>query len=715
MNYMIFIALLGSIGIIGAFLFSHQSKWHIGRILVPLLAMLLCAAGFIEYFASSDDNLVQKVLWVRCAVVLHYSIALLLLEIVVSFLGKEGIGSPLKIGNRPLRLRYLWRPLFIIALEIVVFAPWFDFVNDTGNIVVQLNQVGELLFGILFCYYLVILYSTEKLFRNTTPLQKRIFSLFLASIGIIALGSMVLLVRILFFKIIAFQIVQIHAVLSSIFFCGMLLGLARYRLWQEQVIVDRGVVYTSVTIVFFGVFLVLLGILAFLIQILGVRFNDFESFVVLFSVLFAGMTAIFSSRMRKEITRFTRTYIYKSKYDYRDQLLRLHQVHQTTGNLADIVLSFINNIRYAIIVENAHVFIRSANNNSFVRLDDPLFPVKEHYSLRPNSPLVRMFEDGAVSAIGIADANPDIVSRALDAERPLIDKLAISHLFSVRYDNNLMGVLGIKSGKRSFDSEDLMLITIFCESIGAAIFRDRIERDRIEQKQFESFSHMASFIVHDIKNQVATLSLVTKNAREHITNPEFHPVLLRCLESSSDNLRSLVEKLQSPPNKELLAKAECACNEIVDSIIETSRASLPAGIELTFTRADIPTVTVDPTALSYVLKNLLINAIEALGGSGRITCSTALLSDMVMDDTCGDSLSPGDREKYRTIISVEDNGPGMSRSFREQRLFKPFNTTKDKGIGIGLYQCKTLIETMGGRLLCFSEEGKGTRFCILLS
>jgi signal transduction histidine kinase len=88
---------------------------------------------------------------------------------------------------------------------------------------------------------------------------------------------------------------------------------------------------------------------------------------------------------------------------------------------------------------------------------------------------------------------------------------------------------------------------------------------------------------------------------------------------------------------------------------------------------------------------------------------------MVMDDTCGDSLSPGDREKYRIIISVEDNGPGMSRSFREQRLFKPFNTTKDKGIGIGLYQCKTLIETMGGRLLCFSEEGKGTRFCILLS
>jgi signal transduction histidine kinase len=56
----------------------------------------------------------------------------------------------------------------------------------------------------------------------------------------------------------------------------------------------------------------------------------------------------------------------------------------------------------------------------------------------------------------------------------------------------------------------------------------------------------------------------------------------------------------------------------------------------------------------------------------------------------------------------------MSEEFIDQRLFKPFSTTKDKGIGIGLYQCKILVEKMGGTLLCVSRPGQGTMFCILL-
>jgi hypothetical protein len=255
---------------------------------------------------------------------------------------------------------------------------------------------------------------------------------------------------------------------------------------------------------------------------------------------------------------------------------------------------------------------------------------------------------------------------------------------------------------------------MFCESVGTAIFRDRIQRERIEQKQFESFSHMASFIVHDIKNQVATLSLVTKNARNNIQNPEFQPVLLRSLENSSTNLNILIEKLQSPPKKELLLKNLIDCNKCVQSTVDQTKGALPSGISIKIQLSALPLVSADATALSYVLKNLVINAIEALGSSGEIICSTGSLVAIVHDDTYNFNLTMVDRENRTVFITVEDNGPGMSRQFLEERLFKPFKTTKDKGIGIGLYQCKTLIETMGGKLLCWSEIGKGTRFCILL-
>ncbi len=65
-------------------------------------------------------------------------------------------------------------------------------------------------------------------------------------------------------------------------------------------------------------------------------------------------------------------------------------------------------------------------------------------------------------------------------------------------------------------------------------------------------------------------------------------------------------------------------------------------------------------------------------------------------------------------ISVRDNGCGMSREFIEKSLFRPFQTTKKQGMGIGLYHCKTIVEAHGGRIEVESEEGRGTTFRVLL-
>jgi putative PEP-CTERM system histidine kinase len=715
MTYLIFIGILGAVGIIGAFILAFQARWPHGRVLLPLLSILLCSAGYAEYFASFDVDLVTKTLWTRCAVVLHFFIAVWLLELTVSLLGKERLNSPFKIGSRPVLLRYFWRPVALIAVEIAILAPWFSFARNETDVLVLLNRIGEALFAALFCFHLLTLYVIEKIFRNTSTMQKRIFALYLASAGCIALGSMVLLVRILFFKIVSFEIIQIHAALCAIFFPGMLIALTRYQLWQERIVIGRGMVYTSITVLFFGLFLVSLGVIASAVRLLGIHFDKFEAFVMLFTFLFLGILTFFSPHMRTAITAFSRKYIYKSKYDYRDQLLRLHAAHETSGNVLQTIRAFIDNLRYTIIVKNAVVFLRSSNENSFYRMEDPSSPTRgEPVTLRANSLLVRLFDNNTVTAISVDHPGVDDVTTALELERQLIDKLSISHLFAIKHEELLVGILGITAGKRLFDSEDLMLITMFCESIGTAIFRDRIQRERIEQKQFESFSHMASFIVHDIKNQVATLSLLTKNAMENISNPDFQPVLLRSLENCSGNLNILVQKLQAPPKKELLSKNEIDCNTIVSGVIDQIRGALPNGIKIETIIPQIPPVAADATALSYVLKNLIINAIEALGKTGVITCATGPLTTMVQDDTFHFGLTAADRGEHALFIMVQDNGPGMSRSFVEQKLFKPFNTTKDKGIGIGLYQCKTLIESMNGRLLCWSEEGRGTRFCILL-
>jgi signal transduction histidine kinase len=72
------------------------------------------------------------------------------------------------------------------------------------------------------------------------------------------------------------------------------------------------------------------------------------------------------------------------------------------------------------------------------------------------------------------------------------------------------------------------------------------------------------------------------------------------------------------------------------------------------------------------------------------------------------------REDNMAFVRVTDSGCGMSGSFIEKKLFRPFQTTKEKGLGIGLYQCKTIVEAHAGKLKVESVEGKGSDFTLYL-
>jgi len=713
MTYLIFTIITGCIGMIGALSFAKYNKWPFGRVILPPLALVLFLAGLFEYFASFNESVALKSNWVRVSFTLNFIAAFLLLELIVSFMGKEGIRSPIIINQKPIKLRYIWRPVFAVTPLIIMFFPWFTTSMLGDKIIIQITWLGQLLFALLFCYHLLSLYIIEKLFRSIPTMQKRIFMLYLASAGIISIGSMVVIVRILFYQAIYFEVTQLHAALCAIFFPGILLGLARYQLWREQLSIGRGIVYTSFTILFFGIFLFALGIVATIVRLSGIEFDEFEEFVMLFCFLFIGVLTIFSPQMRKSITALTRKYIYKSKYDYRDQLLRLHSAHQASGTIQQTIKAFLDNLQYTIIVKQAFVFIRSHNENSFSPVGH-LAASAGSMVLKGNSPLLKIFESEDLPALSIFQQNADIIQNAIESERALIDEMHISHLFAIKNDQTLLGILCIQAGNHYFDSEDLLIITMFCESIGTALYRDKILSEFIQQKQFESFNHMSSFFAHDIKNQVATLSLLTKNAHSNIHDADFHPVLLRSLENCSTNLSALIEKIQKPPQKDQLQLLPTDCNTTVSTVIEQTIPTLPPGIIIKQNLSPLPKVTIDASALYFVIKNLIINSIEAIKLDGTITCSSGELSAIISDDTYHFGLTPSDRDTYVLYIMVEDNGPGMSQEFLDHSLFKPFNTTKDKGIGIGLYQCKTLIESMGGRVLCWSREGKGSRFCILL-
>jgi signal transduction histidine kinase len=109
----------------------------------------------------------------------------------------------------------------------------------------------------------------------------------------------------------------------------------------------------------------------------------------------------------------------------------------------------------------------------------------------------------------------------------------------------------------------------------------------------------------------------------------------------------------------------------------------------------VPRITADGEQLQSVLTNLLLNARDAVAAGGQVTVQT--------------HVSGG-----HAILAVSDTGCGMSSDFVRRQLFRPFQTTKKQGIGIGMFQTKAIVEAHGGTVQVESVLGKGSTFRVAL-
>jgi putative PEP-CTERM system histidine kinase len=215
----------------------------------------------------------------------------------------------------------------------------------------------------------------------------------------------------------------------------------------------------------------------------------------------------------------------------------------------------------------------------------------------------------------------------------------------------------------------------------------------IMAREMEAFYEYSTFFLHDLKNFAATLSLVMQNAERHGKDPEFQQAAMRSVGATVKKMTAMmgtVAALSRDPRPKL---APVDLNALVDEVLKGFKGA--AGASLVRHAQPVPMVEADPGQLQQVLLNLILNAQEAVGPDGEITIRTET------------------RDGSARLI-VEDNGCGMDR-VTISGLFRPFRTSKGRGLGIGLYQCRKILEAHGGVLEVESEIGKGSRFVIGLS
>jgi putative PEP-CTERM system histidine kinase len=213
----------------------------------------------------------------------------------------------------------------------------------------------------------------------------------------------------------------------------------------------------------------------------------------------------------------------------------------------------------------------------------------------------------------------------------------------------------------------------------------------LEARKFESFNKMAAFVVHDLKNLAAQLSLLLKNAERHRHNPRFQEDMLGTVRHVEERMNKLLAQLSTGSRgEESLRPIQLA--KLVERVVAAKKAER-ADIAVHAGDAAVATIGYEQR-FERVLGHLVQNAIDATQPSGEVRISVGA-------------------EGENAVVEVSDSGCGMSEAFVRERLFRPFQTTKGNGMGIGAFEAAQYAKDMGGRIEVHSRPGAGTRFKLM--
>jgi putative PEP-CTERM system histidine kinase len=198
--------------------------------------------------------------------------------------------------------------------------------------------------------------------------------------------------------------------------------------------------------------------------------------------------------------------------------------------------------------------------------------------------------------------------------------------------------------------------------------------------------------MHDLKNIAAQQSLLLQNAERHKGNPAFIDDMLATVANSVQRIGRLLEQLRGGAAPSAQGRVQLAA--VIARAIGECRAQPP--MPAFEPPADELWVRADADQLATVLGHVIRNAQDAAMAHGHVTLTLK-------------------RESGQAEIEIEDDGAGMDEDFIRNRLFKPFFTTKaSRGMGIGAYQAREYVRSLGGSMHVDSSPGEGSVFTIRL-
>lgn len=534
----------------------------------------------------------------------------------------------------------------------------------------------------------------EQLFRNTREDRRWAVKFLFLGVGSLFIYDFFMYADALLFRSLDYGFWQARGLVNAAVVPLLAISAARNNEWSLDVFVSRKVVFHTVTLLGAGLYLIAMSLAGIYIRDFGGSWGTAIQTAFLFFAALLLLAMLFSGQVRSRIKVFLNKHFFSYSYDYRDEWLKLSATLTAKSQGRDTRENAIKAL--ADIVE-------SPGGMLFTRSDAGRYTYSAHWNMDESDidniarehPVMHFMEEKnwIVDLTNLAE----LTQKEIDAELPewLMSMSRAWLLLPLLQGDTMIGfvVLARPRAPKPLDWESRDLLKAVALQIASHIALLKTSEELMNARQFEAFNRLSSYVVHDLKNVTAQLSLIVTNAKRFRNNPDFVKDAFATVENAVSKINRMLAQLRKGEgrneNKDVVDVAG-----VLADVVEICKAVEPVP-ELKNSTCQCEVIT-DRDRLLNVLAHIVRNAQEATSERGSVVISVQCNDDDV-------------------VVDITDDGCGMDERFLRERLFKPFDTTKgNAGMGIGVYECREFIWSQGGDVTVRSNPGEGTRFCISL-
>jgi putative PEP-CTERM system histidine kinase len=653
------------------------TKWSFVLGMVGLAVEAAAGFALVTLTEQVDDRL----LWLRVREVAALGLVIPWGVFVVSlFAPAAGLWAP------ALRLGVGAGGLLIVGAAVAVATrPAFKLIDIAAPFyAAQLDRVGQLSTTIQLVLTVALLGGLDTHLRGSRHEDRWRMKYLVVGLGGIFLVRFFLLSQMLLFHVLLG--IYLTTAAATLVLGNLAIGasLARTRLLRSEVTVSRDLVYRSLVVVALGGYLLVVGVLGWLLNYLGIPEELLWGSVLVFVSALAVGAVLLSENVRWRLKRFVARHFYRTKYDYREQWLRFTQRLGSLVSLEQLGPVLVSGVTEAAGAARGALYLADARDGRY-HLAGSVELAGIPPALDAGSPIPAQLA---------RESAPLALAGALRESPPgaLLGEGAVA--VPLRWAGELVGLMlvGPERAGNPYSREDLEFFMTVGEQAAGVIVTARLSETLAQAREFEAFHRLTSFVIHDLKNAVSALSMLSQNAMQHFDDPEFQKDALKTLSRTVDRMKALLARLSAAPDA---ARMRSEPVDLSALALEATRPLDGGRVSLVKEFAPVAPVPGDGEALLRVIQNLLTNAMEAVGVSGTVTVRSY-------------------EEGGQVVCEVTDTGCGMSPEFIQKSLFAPFRSTKSGGWGIGLYQAKGIVDTHGGTIEVTSREGAGSTFRLRL-